>query len=261
MTDNDYEQALNRIPHLNLTKLLPQLPLQEIQLEVKQNIDKLCEFDYATQYEQTRKNLAETWHGFSLIDITKDGQHMIDYYSTGLNNPKVVEKGIEFEDDGYAKTRVTNIGEQMPVTVNFIKSFLKEPGRCRISRLKAGKIIHYHSHYVKANENKTKIAKSNLNRATIHIPLTTNDQCNFLVTKLPKNNKNSADWFKAEEVEYRQHYGIGEIWMFNSYHYHRAENFGNMDRDHVLIYFDYMDEKIRPFLEAGINNYTGPLIY
>lgn len=260
MTDQEYEHALNQIPHLNLTKILPQLPLADIQAEVSANIDKLCQFDYASSNEIVRKNLAETWHGFSLIDITADGQHMIDYYSTGLNNPKVASRGIELNEEGYANTRITNIGSSMPTTVDYILSFLKEPGRCRVSRLKAGKIIHYHSHYVKAQENKTKIAKSNLNRATIHIPLVTNNECNFLVTKLPQNNKDAADWFKPKELEYKQHYAVGEIWMFNSYHYHRAENLGNADRDHILIYFDYMDPKIRPLIESGINNYNGPLI-
>ena len=154
MTDQEYEEALNQIPHLNLTSVLPQLPLESIQLEVNTNIDKLCQFDYASSNEPVRKNLAETWHGFSLIDITADGQHMIDYYSTGLNNPKVVSKGIDITDDGYANTRITNIGELMPTTTNYILSFLRDPGRCRVSRLKAGKIIHYHSHYVKAQENK-----------------------------------------------------------------------------------------------------------
>lgn len=260
MNDQEYENALNQIPHLNLTSVLPALPLKEIQEEVKSNIDKLCQFDYASPNEAVRKSLAETWHGFSLIDITADGQHMIDYYSTGLNHPKVASKGIELSDHGYANTRITNIGQQMPVTVNYILSFLKEPGRCRVSRLKAGKIIHYHSHFVKAQENRIKIAKSNLNRATIHIPLVTNDQCNFLVTKLPQNNTDPADWFKAKEIEYKQHYGVGEVWMFNSYHYHRAENLGLKDRDHILIYFDYMDPLIRPLIENQINNYNGPLI-
>ena len=260
MTDQEYEEALNQIPHLNLTSVLPQLPLESIQFEVNTNINKLCQFDYASSNELVRKNLAETWHGFSLIDITADGQHMIDYYSTGLNNPKVVSKGIDITDDGYANTRITNIGAIMPTTTDYILSFLRDPGRCRVSRLKAGKIIHYHSHYVKAQENKVKIAKSNLNRATIHIPLVTNNKCNFLVAKMPKNNKDSADWFKAKELEYTQHYSVGEIWMFNSYHYHRAENLGDVDRDHILIYFDFMDEKIRPYLEQAINIYTGPKI-
>jgi hypothetical protein len=48
--------------------------------------------------------------------------------------------------------------------------------------------------------------------------------------------------------------------MFNSYHYHRAENFSNEDRDHILIYFDHMDKKIRPIVEQAISDYTGPLI-
>jgi hypothetical protein len=260
MTDKEYEDALNKIPHLNLTSFLPTLPLAKIQAEVQYNINKLCEFDYASTNPAVKQSLAETWHGFSIIDITKDGQHMIDYYSTGINNPKVISKGIEIDTNGYASTRITNIGETMPTTVDFILSFLSEPGRCRVSRLKAGKIIHYHSHYVKAQENKTKIAKSNLNRATLHIPLVTNPDCNFLVTKLPKNNTDLADWFKASETEHKQHYSVGEVWMFNSYHYHRAENLGLADRDHILIYFDYMDPKIRPFIEIGINSYNGPLI-
>lgn len=260
MTDQEYEEILNRIPHLNLTNVLPELPLESIQLEVNTNINNLCQFDYASSNELVRKNLAETWHGFSLIDITADGQHMIDYYSTGINNPKVVSKGVELNEHGYANTRITNIGQQMPVTVDYILSFLEEPGRCRVSRLKAGKIIHYHSHHVKAHENKVKIAKSNLNRATIHIPLITNKHCKFSVTKLPQNNIDTADWFKAKEDEYVQHYSPSEIWMFNSYHYHRAENLGLEDRDHILIYFDYMDKRVRPHIEKAINSYNGPLI-
>lgn len=260
MTDQEYQQAINSIPHLDLTAVLPKLPLLAIQQEVNYNVSNLCQFDYASNVESVRRSLAETWHGFSIIDITSDGQHMIDYYSTGINNPKVVSRGIELDNQGFAKTKVTNIGEAMPITVDYIKSFLNEPGRCRVSRLKAGKVIHYHSHYVKANENKTKIAKSNLNRATIHIPLVTNDHCNFLVTELPSNNKDSADWFKAKELEYKQHYAVNEVWMFNSYHYHRAENLGVEDRDHILIYFDHMDEKVRPYIESAINNYRGPLI-
>jgi hypothetical protein len=260
MNDQEYEQRLKQIPHLNLTNVLPVLPLKSIIEEAKQNLDKLCKFDYASTNESVRKNLEETWHGFGIIDITDDGQHMIDYYSTGINHPKVISKGIDLDNEGFAKTKITNIGRTMPTTVEYIYSFLDNPGRCRISRLKAGKIIHYHSHFVKSTTNKTKIARGNLSRATIHIPLVSNPSCNFLVTKLPENNVGGADWFKPVNAEIKQHYSVGEIWMFNSYHYHRAENLGTTDRDHLLIYFDYMDPKVRPFIESAINNYVGPLI-
>jgi hypothetical protein len=266
MNDTDYQTAVASIPHLNLTKYLPAIPVTDIirELELQQN--KISKFDYGVapntqQAQHTINYLKSAWHGFSLIDITADGQHMIDYYSTGINHPKVISKGVEITDSGYANTRITNIGEEMPITVQYILSFLEEPGRCRISRLTAGKIIDYHSHFVKAQANKNKIAKSNLNRATLHIPLITNSDCNFLVSRLPPNNTSSADNFKPIEMEYKQHYSVGEIWMFNSYHYHRAENFSNVDRDHVLIYFDHMDNKIRPFIEQAINEYTGPHIH
>jgi len=265
MNDTDYQTAVASIPHLNLTKYLPSIPLADMICETESQKQKISKFDYgiAPNSQKARDSinyLKEAWQGFSLIDITEDGQHMIDYYSTGINHPKVINKGIEITEDGYANTRITNIGREMPITVNYILSFLEEPGRCRVSRLTAGRVIGYHSHFVKAQSNKVKIAKSNLNRATIHIPLITNNKCNFLVSKLPENNTAPADDFKPLETEYKQHYGLGEIWMFNSYHYHRAENFSNEDRDHILIYFDHMDKKIRPIIEQAISDYTGPLI-
>ena len=82
------------------------------------------------------------------------------------------------------------------------------------------------------------------------------------MTKDPTNGQGiDADQLKVLGFpEYTQHYNVGEVWMFNSIQYHKAENKGADDRYHLLIYFDHMDPRARPMIESAIKNYQGPTI-
>jgi hypothetical protein len=190
------------------------------------------------------------------------GDHMIDYFTEEVTHEKVLSMGVEFDENGYAIYKPTDVGRAMPDTLDYIYSIMKTPGKTRMSRLSAGKIIAWHSHAIKGKVNKRHLPRPGSSRATIHIPLICNDKCFHLVTKDPSNGtSNAAD--NLENVIYEQHiqhYAVGEAWLFNSIHYHKAVNDGEEDRYHLLIYFDHMDEKTRPFIEQAINDYTGPYI-
>lgn len=260
MTDQEYEQHLSEIPHLNLTNYLPKVPVDNFLNELLDNLHNIRQFEYSIQgNEQAKQYLRETWQGFSLIDITRVGAHMIDYYTTDFTHERMKELGIEFDEEGWAKFKVTDVGDRMPGIVNYVQNMFEQPGRSRISKLTAGRTIYYHSHAVKAKVNKKKLARSTSNRATIHIPLITNPKCSFAVTKDPGNSVR-PDKFEPIDTEHFQYYGIGEVWMFNSIQYHKAQNLGEDDRVHVLLYFDYMDPKIRPIIEQAILDYQGPRI-
>lgn len=263
MTDQEYEEKICSIPHLNLTKYLDQVPLDKILVELKLNGQHISKFEYSRDVDPERmKYIQESWQGFSLVDITKVGSHMIDYYTTNLTHDRIKSLGVKLKDTGMAEFQITDIGEKMPITTEYTTGLFNDLCRIRISKLSAGMAIPYHCHLAKARKNPDKIVADESYRATIHIPLVTNKGCWFSVTKDNSTFEGHPDDFRdvKNQKEYHQFYGPGEVWMFNSVHYHKAVNISPHHRYHILIYFDYMDKKIRPVIEKAIENYQGPYI-
>ena len=262
MTDEEYIKKIESIPHLNLTPFLEKVPLVEICQELKNNIKNISKFDYSREIdEEKRKDLESIWQGFSLVDVTKFGAHMIDYYTTDSNYVKLKELGAELKEDGFAKFFITDIGQEMPITTKYTTSLFQNLCRIRVSKLSAGSIIHYHCHVVKSRKNLNKFVPDESYRSTIHIPIITNQKAYFVVTKNNEFSGHSDDFFREDhQDEFCQRYKLGEVWMFNSVHYHKAVNKGTSDRYHMLIYFDFMDEKIRPIIEQAVKAYKGPFI-
>lgn len=262
MNDHNYINKIQKIPHLNLTPFLPLVPLDDIRKEVLDNKHNVSKFDYSRVVPTARiEYLRETWQGFSLVDITKVGAHMIDYYTSNLTHERTKELGVEIGDDNYAKFFITDIGKNMPVTTEYTTGIFNDLCRIRISQLTAGRDIKYHCHQQKARKNPNKIVRDDSYRATIHIPVITNPDCEFVVTKDTGFSGHPDDFIISNnQPEYKQYYGLNEVWMFNSVHYHKALNKGHENRLHILIYFDFMDVKIRPAIEQAIEAYSGPLI-
>lgn len=260
MNDVDYNDAILRIPHLNLTNYLPKPPIEDILRETARQNEKISSVEYGlpNTNEETKKivqYIGESWKGFCIIDIVDRGDQMIDYFSPNeINRKKILDMGVEFNEEGYAIYKPTDIGRQMPITVNYVYDIMNKPGRTRMSVLKAGRTIGYHSHIVKSEDRiKPKsLTGPTANISTIHIPLICDEKSTHTVsdTKHPRILGN----------EYTQHYDIGEVWLFNSLQHHKAENKSDKDRYHLLIYFDHMDSKIRPFIEKAIEEYKGPYI-
>jgi hypothetical protein len=262
MNDRDYLNKIQNIPHLNLTPYLPIFPLEAARLELLQNMHCISKFDYSRNVDSARiKFLQETWQGFSLVDITKLGAHMIDYYTSNLTHQRIEQLGVEIGEDHYAKFFITDIGQRMPVTTAYTTGMFQDLCRIRISQLKANSEIKYHCHQRKAKQNPNKIVRDESYRATIHIPLITNPYCYFVVTEDTGFDGHPDDFkLTKNQPEFKQKYDLGEIWMFNSVHYHKAINNGNQNRLHILIYFDFMDTKIRPIIEKAMDDYTEGMI-
>ena len=268
MNDQEYQDAVASIPHLNLTPYLPAVPHTEMLREVMTHFSKISPFEYgidpnkSLQARNAVNYLKEAWQGFCVIDITKQGDHMIDYFTEEITHEKVLSMGIEFDENGHAIYNPTDVGKQMTETIKYIYSIIQSPGKTRLSRLGAGKEIGWHCHAIKGKINRKHIARKGANRATIHIPLICNNYSTHSVTKDPTNGQGiDADQLKVLGFpEYTQHYNVGEVWMFNSIQYHKAENKGADDRYHLLIYFDHMDPRARPMIESAIKNYQGPII-
>lgn len=272
MNDIDYEYAVRRIPHLNLTEFVPTVPYEEIMEELEREKYNISPFEYGVD---TSKNpnlvnivnyLKNHWQGFGIVDITSNGNHMIDYLKEDVNHDYVRSLGIDFDENGFGIYKPTDIGLRMTKTIEYVYTLFKIVGRVRFSVLKANGIIGYHNHEVKSLVDRKKLKKpliaEGVNRSAIHIPMIDNPKTFHLVTKGWSENYTESDRFQLPEgaVEYTQHYAPREVWMFNTVHYHKAVNFGNTDRIHLLCYFDHMDEKIRPYIEKAIESYQGPMI-
>jgi len=263
MNDKEYIKSINHIPHLNLTSYLPIVPLEEMIKELWNNIENIRPFEYSRDVSfNGRKYLEDHWQGFSLIDITQRGDHMLDYYTSNITHQRAKELGVELGEDGYAIFKITDIGRRTPISTTYCRDLFNKLWRCRISRIRPGGIIQYHCHELKRHRNPNKLIPDSAWSGIFHIPLITNEKCRFWVTENKNVSKAHADDFGVitDQIEYGQNYNPGEIWLFNNFHYHKAENQGITDRYHILIYFDYMDKKIRPIIEKAILDYRGPFI-
>jgi hypothetical protein len=272
MNDQDYDNAVRRIPHLNLTEFVPKVPLVEILEEYEKEKFNISCFEYGVDTEKNPnlvnvvEYLKNNWKGFGVIDITDRGDHMIDYHKEAVNHDEVKALGIVFDENGFGVYRPTDVGRRMTKTLEYIYSLFKVTGRVRFSMLCSGGVIGYHNHEVKSLVDRKRLVKPLIaegsNRSAIHVPIIENPKSFHLVTKGWSRDYTDSDRFQLPEnaVEYVQHYATNEVWMFNAVHYHKAVNLGNTDRVHLLCYFDHMDEKIRPYIESAIENYHGPWI-
>ena len=86
-----------------------------------------------------------------------------------------------------------------------------------------------------------------------------------LPIQLPENSKFSVlhymDYrcsdFNNPIPVYEESYKIGQVYCFNSHHYHNAFNYGDSPMITVRIYVDTRKPQIKNILESSINKYSG----
>lgn len=245
-------QKMNYIPHLNLTKYLPTVPLKKMLIDLFQFSDTDF-YPYITGFEseQAREHMANNWKGMCIIDASVSGRHNIDYLCTE-NNFNDLE--FRFDRQGNPIYAPTDVGELVPSITNFLYQIAAAPGKTRISRMVSnGGNPSWHSHRLLANRGDEKFVSKDLLKYVLHIPLITNHKTAFgIATKNPMTN--------PDIKRYWQKYQAGEVWIFNSYWYHNAFNMGEYHRDHIMMYVNTDDEKLIPVIEKAVEEYSGPYI-
>jgi hypothetical protein len=84
------------------------------------------------------------------------------------------------------------------------------------------------------------------------VPIVTNPEVKFGVTKYHHSEHGiNPAW---------QHYGVGECWLFNSWHQHNVWNEGTQDRIHLMMYGSLDDFKLRPMIDKAVDDYNGTYI-
>jgi hypothetical protein len=246
-------RKLEQIPHLNLTDFVPAVPVDSLLKELNQ-FNNCDYFPYISgnPSKELAEYMANNWRGFCIIDACKEGRHNIDYMTTENNFDKLT---FQFDDHGNKLFAPTDVGQQMPKTIEYLYSLIKDPGKTRISRIKAnGGNATWHSHRKLADSgDKRFTSKKDYITPVLHIPLVTNDKVHFGVAeqKPTLDNPGTITW---------QRYAVGEVWLFNSYYYHNVYNTGSTDRDHIMMYTPLDDVDYLKILSNAIENYSGPLL-
>jgi hypothetical protein len=247
---------LNRIPHLNITKYLPEVPLEEILTELLQfTSNDFYPYITGNKNKQLAEHMAKNWHGFCIIDSCNEGRHNVDYLTTENNFNKLT---FNFDQAGTPVYAPTDVGKLMPKTISYLNSIINYPQKTRISRIMPnGGNATWHSHYKLALTGDKKFAMNNQSRLdnkivepVLHIPLITNPEVWFGISaKNPNFDKTFQPHWK--------HYNVGEVWLFNSFFHHNVYNNGDQPRDHIMMYVPFDDKKLLPIVKQAIDEYKG----
>jgi len=243
-------EALNQIPHLNLTPYLPEVPLRSMLKDLFQFDDSEF-FPYITgnTNPELQKTMANNWKAMCIIDTCTSGRHNIDYMTTQNNYDKLE---FRFDGEGNPVYAPTDVGDLVPAMIDYIYSISTKPGKTRISRIMPhGGNATWHSHRLLADDGDKRFTSKDLYiTPVVHIPLITNKNVWMGVSETsPPRDKDA--------VKHWKHYHPGEVWLFNSYYFHNAFNGGTTYRDHIMMYMPLDDEKMFPIFKQAINDYKG----
>ena len=157
-------------------------------------------------------------------------------------------KKRHIEETGYTKMYLTQVGKNMPSSIDFLKKICSRPGRTRLAKLrKNGGKIWWHSHCQTKRYRPTEYLFG-----IVHVPIYSNPDVSYQVCAV-ENEKNHRNI-------YSQKYEPGSVWIFNGWHDHRAVNYGERDRLTLVSYCHLTDTRFRNILENAVQKYTGPRI-
>lgn len=233
---------LNKIPHLNLTNYLKTVPLEKILGELSQfsNSD-FYPYHNGQIREEFLNFLKSHWKGMCLIENCKEGKHHTDYRTTD-------DHQLTFYPEG--ECHPTDVGLLMPETIKYLYSIIKKPQRTRLLKILPNGEAGWHSHYELDKSGVSTIDGVKLLTPVIHIPLLTNPNVYMAVSKTNPRFDETARLHK-------KHYAVGEVWLFNSYHYHNVYNKGTTDRDHIMMYVELDDQFMFPIIAKAVEEYDG----
>lgn len=257
MTDDQIEtkHKLDQIPHLEITRYLPEIPLDKFLTELKQfNDHDFIPYQSGARSEQFRQFMARAWQGISIIDALKNGKNFIDYYTTDRNSD---DHDFNISSDGELIFRPTDIYHRVRSMLRYIYSISRYPQRTRLSRMMphgGNATWHNHAELVKGSSRFTN--SKYLEIIVVHIPLVTNEESNMIVA----NHDPRILGLSGDLRFYSQHYAAGTAWIFNSTNYHNAYNIGKTPRDHILMYVSFKDPILYPYIKKAVDDYDGIMI-
>jgi hypothetical protein len=240
-------EKLKSIPHLKLPINFDVDPLVE---EVTPILPNLIGYELPGEdrTEEERNRYRENWRGRGLIDFEPDSSKGMFDARPYKNQPSPFE--IERTAWGKPIYHHTELAEVLPFCMLVIDQLFYEPGRCRITSMRSGGSLNWHSHSQFYTDNYKNHVEYDI--AIVHIPLITNPNVDFGVTKFHHSEHGTNPIW--------QHYGVGECWLLNAWHEHTVKNEGDEDRVHLMMYGSLKDIRLRSLIDDAVEQYDGPYI-
>lgn len=212
---------LIRIPHLRLKKQFDvNKMLEEIAL-----VEDTEYQNYSSKYGTgiSQEIYAKNWSGISLFG------HKLT------------------EGDDFSR-EPTEYYHKMPYFASIIDSF-NNNHPARIMRIAPKGHLLYHSHVQEHGQPKDLL--------TIQIPIVMPDKFYYIVTSKDNVDLDKRVSYNREKVIWQQ-YKPGEMWVFNSYHFHNVINYTDEYRITLMLYLPMRN--IVELLTDAINDYDGPYL-
>lgn len=240
-------ERLKTIPHLKLSPQFSTAPLVD---EIVPILDDFIGYELPgfDRSDEERNEYRENWSGLGLIDFEPDStKGMCDARTyRGIPPPIKIER-TSYGDPIYHRTE---LAEVLPYCMRIIERLFDSPGRCRVTAIRAGGGLHWHSHCQFHSGNYQSVERYDM--AIVHVPIITNKDAEFGVTKFHHSEHGTNPIW--------QHYGAGECWLLNSWHEHNVRNEGDQDRIHLMMYGSLSDDKLSPLIDDALENYDGAYI-
>lgn len=229
-------EELKNIDHLKLKVEVPLKELQQEALGVEEWVGYQLEKD---RPEEERTFYENNWKGRGLIDWTEDSFAAMSQTRTSDGSEGFTR---QFLEDGSYKMFVTDLGQKMPRTVDFIYSLCDNPYRCRITSIPPGGALRWHSHCQFTSDRYSPVEYFIF---TVQVPLLGCEGSHWGVTPFPRKKL-------GENARWEQ-YRPGEAWLFNSWHEHNVNNQGSQDRVSLVLYFPISDDKFEKLVRDSLD--------
>jgi len=238
---------LKTIPHLKLPISFDVARMVE---EVRPILPNLVGYELpgSDRSVEERDEYRDNWRGIGLVDFETDSSKgMLDARSYRGQPPPLT---IERTPWGAPIYYHTDMAEHAPQCMNIIYQLFDDPGRCRITSIRSGGGLHWHSHCQFKSGNYGSYTQYDI--AIVHVPIITNPNVELGVTKFHHSEHGiNPEW---------QHYAAGECWLLNAWNEHNVRNEGEDDRIHLMMYGSLSDPKLNALMHDAVENYDGPYI-
>ncbi len=184
--------------------------------------------------KEVEDHLSEHYTGQALVDAVEDEViGMTDF----PGSPEVLRK-VEFDEYGVEKCFPTKTGRELKSCLSAIHQLSSNPQRSRIVKTVPGGKFDYHDHHAGWDFYVTLV---------VHIPLVTNPHVIHSVQS-------------ADGREYRAHYEVGKVYLFNCWERHKFRNHGKEDRFSIVARYSTLDWEFMDNIRETIERYDGPLM-
>ena len=222
---------LRNIPHLPIPIKIDAVRLRE---EVESIPYPLL--PYQSTFQEAHNHYQNVWKGISLISL--DGQIYSDLHDGGD-----LEKTLGM----YQKTGLT---EYCPYAYEVLDQIGAGESRARILSIAPGGTLGWHSHNLELRQPEHLI--------TMQIPIMMPK--GFKYSVISYMDYRGSDFNTAPTV-YEKHYEPGNVYIFNSYHYHNVFNHdATAERITLMCYVNLKNPKVFEVIEKAVEQYDGPVI-